>query len=209
MFGLGTSQSDRAFYVAFENHAARIVEAAKLVLEIMREPGRARELAEGVHSVEHEGDKITHDTIARLHKTWITPIDRGDIHGLITALDDVLDLTEAVADRVALYELNAIPDFVASVAEVLVRATDAVSRAVRLLPHVKRPREMLDLCVEINRLENEADRDYRKAIATLFSGEYDALTAMKLRDIIDNLEAATDRCEDVANILEGIVLEYA
>jgi uncharacterized protein Yka (UPF0111/DUF47 family) len=84
-----------------------------------------------------------------------------------------------------------------------------MEKAVRLLPQVKRPKEMLDLCVEINRLENEADADYRRALAELFRGGYDALTVMKWRDIIDNLEAATDRCEDVANILEGIVLEYA
>jgi predicted phosphate transport protein (TIGR00153 family) len=209
MLGVGQKKSDRAFYEAFEAHASRIVEAAKLVAEMLKDPRRAPELAKQVSQNESAGDKITHDTIARLHQTWITPIDRADIHSLITSLDDVLDLTEAVSERLLLYGVNQCPGFVVALGDVVVRASEAMEKAIRLLPQVKRPKEMLDLCVEINRLENEADADYRRALAELFRGEYDALSVMKWRDIIDNLEAATDRCEDVANILEGIVLEYA
>lgn len=209
MFGIGSSKSDRSFYEAFERHAARIVEAGKLIAEIVREPERSTEIAQAVKEAEDAGDKITHETIAKLHKTWITPIDRADIHSLITALDDVLDLIEAVSERVALYEVKNLPDFVVSLADSLQRATVAVEQAVKLLPQVKQPKEMLDLCVEINRLENEADNAYRHGLARLFKGEYDAIEVMKWRDIIDNLESATDRCEDVANILEGIVLEYS
>lgn len=209
MFGIGSSKSDRSFYEAFERHAARIVEAGKLISEIVRQPERSVEIAQAVKEAEDAGDKITHETIAKLHKTWITPIDRADIHSLITALDDVLDLIEAVSERVALYEVKILPDFVVSLADSLQRATVAVEQAVKLLPQVKQPKEMLDLCVEINRLENEADNAYRHGLARLFKGEYDAIEVMKWRDIIDNLESATDRCEDVANILEGIVLEYS
>lgn len=209
MFGIGQNKSDRAFYEAFESHAARSVEAARLVSQILAEPSRTAELAKAVQEAETAGDKITHDTIARLHRTWITPIDRADIHSLITSLDDILDLTEAVSERLVLYEIKDCPDFVKLLADVVVRATEAVNKAIRLLPRVKQPKEMLDLCVEVNRLENEADADYRRALAELFKGGYDAISVMKWRDIIDNLEAATDRCEDVANILEGIVLEYA
>jgi uncharacterized protein len=209
MLGIGASRSDRAFYHAFEAHAACIVQAAKLLVEILRDPKRAVDLASEVHDAEHAGDKITHDTIARLHKQWITPLDRADIHSLITCLDDVLDLTEAVAERVALYKIQECPDFVLELGEVLLQATEAMDKAIRLLPKVKQPKEMLDLCVEINRLENEGDRKFRRALATLFDGGYDALAVLKWRDIIENLEMATDRCEDVANILEGIVLEYA
>jgi uncharacterized protein len=209
MFGLGPSKSDRAFYQAFEKHAARIVQAARLLEEILKSPERAIELAKQVHDEEHAGDKITHDTIARLHKTWITPLDRADIHSLITSLDDVLDLIEAVAERIALYKIASSPPFATELIETLVQAVEAVDKAVRLLPSVKRPKEMLDLCVEINRLENVADQRYRQALATLFDGGFDALHVLKWRDIIESLEAATDRCEDVANILEGIVLEYA
>jgi predicted phosphate transport protein (TIGR00153 family) len=209
MFGIGSSKSDRSFYEAFERHAARIVEAGKLIAQIVREPERSTEIAQAVKEAEDAGDKITHETIAKLHKTWITPIDRADIHSLITALDDVLDLIEAVSERVALYEVKNLPDFVVNLADSLQRATLAVEQAVKLLPQVKQPKEMLDLCVEINRLENEADNAYRHGLARLFKGEYDAIEVMKWRDIIDNLESATDRCEDVANILEGIVLEYS
>jgi uncharacterized protein len=209
MFGIGSSKSDRSFYEAFERHAARIVEAGDLISEMVRQPQRAVELAQAIKDVENAGDKITHETIARLHKTWITPIDRADIHSLISALDDVLDLIEAASERVALYEVKHLPEFVVKLADSLKTATVAVDQAVKLLPQVKQPKEMLDLCVEINRLENEADSAYRHGLATLFKGGYDAIEVMKLRDIIDNLESATDRCEDVANILEGIVLEYS
>jgi uncharacterized protein len=209
MFGIGSSKSDRSFYEAFERHAARIVEAGALISQIVREPERSVEIAKAVKEAENAGDKITHETIARLHKTWITPIDRADIHSLITALDDVLDLIEAVSERVALYEVRKLPAFVVQLADSLQLATVAVDQAIKLLPQVKQPKEMLVLCVEINRLENEADDAYRHGLAQLFKGEYDAIEVMKWRDIIDNLESATDRCEDVANILEGIVLEYS
>jgi predicted phosphate transport protein (TIGR00153 family) len=209
MFGIGASKSDRSFYEAFERHAAKIVEAGKLISQMAREPHRAVELAQAIKDVENAGDKITHETIARLHKTWITPIDRADIHSLISALDDVLDLIEAASERVALYEVKELPEFVVPLADSLQQATVAVDQAIKLLPQVKQPKEMLVLCIEINRLENVADNAYRHGLATLFKGGFDAIEVMKLRDIIDNLESATDRCEDVANILEGIVLEYA
>jgi uncharacterized protein len=209
MFGIGSSKSDRSFYDAFERHAATIVEAGKLLAQMVREPDRSIQLAQAVKEAENAGDKITHETIARLHKTWITPIDRADIHSLISALDDVLDLIEAAAERVALYEVTNLPDFVVKLADSLQLATLEVEKAVRLLPQVKQPKQMLDVCVEINRLENEADDAYRHGLATLFKGAYGPIEVMKWRDIIDNLESATDRCEDVANILEGIVLEYS
>jgi uncharacterized protein len=209
MFSLTSTKKDRLFYDAFEKHATCVVRAAEMFLEALRSPERAIELTKQVRNIEAEGDAITHDTIARLHKIWITPIDRADIHALISTLDDVLDLTEAAADRLALYEIKSAPDFAVGLATVLLHATRAVEKAVRLLPLVKQPTEMLKLCVEINRLENDADSDYRRGLATLFKGEFDAMAVFKWRDIIDNLEAATDRCEDVANILEGIALEYS
>jgi len=185
------------------------VEAARLLGTMLTDPSRAAELAKTISEVESAGDKITHETIAQLHGTWITPIDRADIHALITRLDDVLDLIEAVSERILLYGITQCPEFVVRLSEVVIRATEAVDKAVSLLPRVKQPKEMLDLCVEINRLENEADSVYRRALAELFKGGFEAIEVLKWRDLIDNLESATDRCEDVANILEGIVLEYA
>ncbi len=209
MFGLSSSKKDSVFYDAFEKHATCVVRAAELFVQALRSPERVIEISKQVSSVEAEGDTITHDTIARLHKTWITPFDRADIHVLISTLDDVLDLTEEAANRLALYEIRTAPDFVIGLASVLLQATQATEKAVRLLPKVKQPGEMLKLCVEINRLENDADSEYRRGLATLFKGEFDAMAVFKWRDIIDNLETATDRCEDVANILEGIALEYS
>jgi predicted phosphate transport protein (TIGR00153 family) len=209
MFGIKASKKDRAFYEAFEQHATCVVRAAATLLQAVRTPERAADLAKQVSDEEQAGDTITHDTIARLHKTWITPLDRADIHALISALDDVLDLTEAAADHLMLFEVKTSPDFVVALASVLLQATEAMEKAVRLLPKVKQPDEMLKYCVEINRLENEADSNYRRGLATLFKGGFDPMDVFKWRDIIDNLETATDRCEDVANILEGIALEYS
>jgi predicted phosphate transport protein (TIGR00153 family) len=209
MFGSGPNASDRKFYEAFGSHAGRSVEAARLLVDMLRHPERSAELAKAIGEVESAGDQITHDTIARLHKIWITPLDRADIHSLISRLDDVLDMIEATSERLMLYDITEVPEFAHTLANVVLRSAEAMDKAVALLPQVKKPKEMLDLCVEINRLENEADGEYRRALAELFKGSYDALTVMKWRDIVDNLEAAADRCEDVANILEGIVLEYA
>lgn len=210
MFGAGPNASDRKFYEAFVAHAKRSVEAAHLLVDMLREPSRSPELAKTIGAVETAGDQITHETIARLHKIWITPLDRSDIHSLISRLDDVLDMIEAVSERLMLYGIQDVPEFAHTLAATVLQSAEAVNKAVSLLPDMKkRPKEVLELCVEINRLENEADSGYRLALAELFKGGYDALTVMKWRDIIDNLEAAADRCEDVANILEGIVLEYA
>jgi uncharacterized protein len=209
MFGLTSSKKDRLFYDAFEKHATCVVRAAELFMQALRSPDRVIEISKQVSSVEAEGDSITHDTIARLHKTWITPLDRADIHVLISTLDDVLDLTEEAANRLALYEIRTAPEFVIGLASVLLQATQATEKAVRLLQNVKQPEEMLKHCVEINRLENDADSEYRRGLATLFNGDFDAMAVFKWRDIIDNLESATDRCEDIANILEGIALEYS
>ena len=207
MFGIGSSKSDRSFYEAFERHAAQIVLAGKLITEIVRHPERAVELAKAIHDVENAGDIITHETIARLHKTWITPIDRADIHSLITALDDVLDLIEAASERVALYELKELPEFVVTLADSLQLATEAVDKAIKLLPQVKQPKQMLDLCIEINRLENQADQVYRRLLAHLFSGEFDTLTVLKLKEVVETLEQAADGFEHVANTIETIVVK--
>jgi hypothetical protein len=170
-----------------------------------------------VSDAEHLGDKITHETIARLHKTWITPFDRADIHALITALDDVLDLIEAAAERVVIFEIGPaegprereLAATARDLAATLLETAEAVQRAAELLPNFKKSDDLLKLCVEINRLENKADQLYRRGIASAFSAGTDPLLALKWRDIYDNLESATDRCEDVANVLEGVVLEYA
>ncbi|HEY8088509.1 MAG TPA: DUF47 family protein, partial [Polyangiaceae bacterium] len=146
----------------------------------------------------------------RLHETWITPLDRFDIHGLISKLDDVLDLIEAVSERLVLFEIKAVRPPAVDLGRVLLKACEDMHRAMTLLPQLAaKSKELLDICVEINRLENEADAIYRRAIAELFHNGNDPIEVMKWRDLFDNIEEATDRCEDVANIVEGVVLEYA
>lgn len=207
MFG---PKAHDVFLTAFTAHASKSVEASKLVLEMLEHPDRKERLAADVTEREAAGDRITHDTMKRLHETWITSLDRFDIHSLISKLDDVLDLTEAVAERLVLFGITTVRTPAVALAHVLVKSCQELERAMRLLAEVKgRHQELLAICVEINRLENEADAIYRQAIADLFRNGNDPIDVMKWRDIFDNLEEATDRCEDVANIVEGVVLEYA
>jgi predicted phosphate transport protein (TIGR00153 family) len=206
----GPKAKDDVFFHAFTEHAARSVEAAELLLEMLEHVEKKEKLALEIGEKESAGDKLTHDTVKRLHETWITPLDRFDIHGLISKLDDVLDLVEAVAERLVLFEIKEVRPPAIDLARVLVKACNDMHKAMKLLPKLaSQGKELLDIGVEINRLENEADAIYRRAIAELFHNGNDPIEVMKWRDIFDTLEEATDRCEDVANIVEGVVLEYA
>lgn len=205
----GPRARDEVFFQAFVEHAARSVEAASLLLDMLEHPERKERLALDIGEKESAGDRITHETVKRLHETWITPLDRFDIHGLISKLDDVLDLVEAVAERLVLFEIVKVRSTALELSRVLLKSCEDVQRAMLLLPKLSsKGRELLDICVEINRLENEADAIYRRGIAELFHNGNDPIDVMKWRDILDTLEDATDRCEDVANIVEGVVLEY-
>jgi len=222
---LTPGEKDASFFEAFDRQARAVVEAAELLSGLFEQADGAAELARRIADVEHRGDRIAHETITRLHKTWITPLDRSDIHDLTTALGDVLDLIEAVSERVVLFDIDRVTADARVLAQVLVRTCESVHRALSLLPIKGRRAEILELCVEINRLQDEADSIYRKALASLYrpdvagpAGEggvaaaalmASILSLLKWRDIYDNLEAAANRCEDVANIIEGIVLEYA
>jgi predicted phosphate transport protein (TIGR00153 family) len=208
MFGPKTKGD--VFFSAFAEHASRSVEAAKLLLEMLEHVDRKEKLALEIGEKESAADHITHETVKRLHETWITPLDRFDIHSLISKLDDVLDLIEAVSERLVLFDIREIRPQAIELARVLLKACEDMHRAMTLFPKLAaKGKELLDICVEINRLENEADHIYRKAIAELFHNGNDPIDVMKWRDIFDNIEEATDRCEDVANIVEGVVLEYA
>lgn len=194
------------FYDLFERAAANLTDSAGLLLKLLtdyRDPEAAH--AE-IRQREHEGDEITHQIIRALNTTFVTPFDREDIHRLASLIDDILDGIEAVADLLVLHHIEQpLPEMVQQ-AEVLSRATDQTYRAMSAL----RSLAGLDqYWVEINRLENEGDRIYRKTVARLFSGEYKAMDVLKWKDLVDQLEAAIDKCEDVANTLESIVLKHA
>jgi uncharacterized protein len=208
MFGTAKTK-DRDFFDAFTAHALKSVEAAKMLVEMLEDNSRATELATAINEAENRGDRLTHETVRRLHETWITPLDRNDIHSLITRMDDVLDLIEAVAERFVLFEISETRAIAVELGKVLVRSCEKLHKAMELLPGLKHPQELLELCVEVNKLENDADAIYRRAIADLFKPGNDPIMVMKWRDIFDGMESATDRCEDVANIVEGVVLEYA
>jgi uncharacterized protein len=205
----GPKNKDHEFFDAFTAHALKSVEAAKMLVEMLETPKNAADLATKINEAENRGDRLTHETVRKLHETWITPLDRNDIHSLITRMDDVLDVIDAVSERVVLFEVSETRPLAVDIAKVLVRSCEKMHLAMQLLPGLKKPHELLELCVEINKLENDADGIYRRAIADLFKPGNDPIDVMKWRDIYDNLEAATDRCEDVANIVEGVVLEYA
>jgi predicted phosphate transport protein (TIGR00153 family) len=198
-----------AFYEAFERHAAQTVAAAERLVTALREPARAPELAREISAIEHRGDKITHETIARLQRSSLAPFDRAEMHRLMSSFDDVLDQLEAAADRFVLFELREAHGTVVELAEVVLESARALERATQLLPRLGEGEELLALCVEINRLENKGDALYRQGIKLAYASGADALTAVKWHDIYRHLEAAADACEDVANVLEGLVLRYA
>lgn len=229
----GSKKKDAAFFDAFSRHATKSVEASRMLVELLGLLGVGNGAAKNVYrhaddevlpgdfdekakllygkikEAETTADSITHDTIKRLHENWITPFDRDDIHSLITRMDDVLDLIEAAAERIVLYGVKVAPAEATELAGLLVQSCETLVKAIALLSTMARAPEILESCVEVNRLENAADSVHRRAMADLFKAGNDPLQVMKWRDILDGLESATDRCEDVANILEGVVLEYA
>lgn len=208
MFRLG--KTDDPFFSAFARQAAIAVRAAALLRELFEHPSQRAELARQITDAEHEGDALTHATIKRLRSVWITPLDRPDIHTLTTRLDDVLDVIDAIAERLVLFDIQDSSELASEAARVLETSVLTMEKAVLLLPTARqRASEILALCAAINNLESDADALYRQAIAALFKSGKDAIAIMKWRDIFEQLEAATDLCEDVANALEGVVLEYA
>ncbi|MEO8717766.1 MAG: DUF47 family protein, partial [Burkholderiales bacterium] len=163
--------------------------------------------AQRIDAAERAADKITHECITLLHTTFITPFDRDQIHKLITSMDDILDLIQDVAESVALYDLRRVTPEAKQLADICRMCCERVQTVVGLLTNVKRPDAILKLCQEIDRLESDADRVMRSALSKLFREESDLKQVMKMRMIYDLLETITDRCEDVANVVEGIVLE--
>jgi uncharacterized protein len=195
------------FFDLFNAHAERIVEGAR---ELAAMIGTFKDLdahAQRIDAAERAADKVTHETIALLHKTFITPFDRDQIHQLITTMDDILDLIQDVAESVALYDLHSVTPEARQLAEICQMCCDRVKTVVGLLTNVKQSSAILKCCEEIDRLESDADRVMRAALQKLFRDENDVKQILKLRVIYDLLESITDRCEDVANVVEGIVLE--
>jgi predicted phosphate transport protein (TIGR00153 family) len=199
---------DKEFWAAFKDHAALSLRASGLLVKMIEVPEERQRLVHEISDLEHQGDKITHDTVLALHQTWITPLDRDSIHGLVSRLDDVLDFIDAAADRVALYQMETQRPEALEVAKILELSCSEIVRAMELLQNMKEARSLLALCAQINRHEHDADLVFRRGLARLFNEKTEPLELMKWRDILESIETATDRAEDVANIIEGIVLEH-
>jgi predicted phosphate transport protein (TIGR00153 family) len=195
---------DTSFYDHVTAAASNLVLGADLLAEMLA-PGADRPvLAKRLRDIEHDSDEITHTVMRQLNSTFVTPFDREDIYRLANRLDDVMDFMEAAADLVVLYELGELPPENLRVVEVLQRAAAMTAEA---MPRLKDMKNLEEYWIEVNRLENEADQIYRRTVARLFSGEYDALTALKLKDVADELELAADALEDVADAVETITVK--
>jgi len=162
-----------------------------------------------ITELEHVGDTITHQIMAQLHRTFVTPFDREDIAQLAHTLDDVTDFIHAAADAMFLYKVDSPSQRAKELADIIVQATAEVERAIPQLRRRAELKQILTKCVEINRLENMADRVFRSAMAELFGDSTDIAHVIKWREIYEHMESATDRCEDVSNVLEGVALRYA
>jgi predicted phosphate transport protein (TIGR00153 family) len=195
---------DRIYFELFEEAGQNILRAAELLDRMLTGYPDEKDLAREILDCEHEGDRITHDIINRLNHTFVTPIDREDILALASALDDIVDYTEEVADYLGLYKIEAPMDQAIRLARVLREASALIAEAV---PRLRGFRDISRYTVEINRLENEGDRITREAVASLFDGGIDPMVVIRWKDIFERLEAAIDAAEKVANILEGIVIK--
>jgi predicted phosphate transport protein (TIGR00153 family) len=197
---------DRLYFELFEEAGQNILQAADLLERMLSNYPDSKALAQDILLCEHEGDRITHDIISRLNHTFVTPIDREDILALASALDDIVDYTEEVADYLGLYKIEAPMDQAIKLARVLKAASRQIADAIPLLRGF---RDISHYTVEINRLENEGDKLYRRSVADLFSGDHRAMDVLKWKEVIETLEEALDGLENAANIIESIVLKHA
>ena len=198
------------FFDHFEKICALMTDAARHLRYMLEKGGPYVEAAHRIKGIESEADEVTHRSIATLHKTFVTPLDRQDILRLVVGLDDILDTTEAVASLLNLYNPRRTLPEAGRLTDLLVQGTEKVTAMVGLLRQLNKESErILALAVELNHLENDADQAYQQAIARLFQEENDPKELIKWKDMLEHIETATDQCEDVADIIEGIVLENA
>ncbi len=198
------------FFSDFEAQADAVVEGTKALKDLLDDFTRVPEKVAALKEIEHRADDITHRAFARLHTQFITPFDRAEIHRLLSRIDDVVDLADAAAERIALYDIDQVMPEARDLAAVLVAQAEKMAEVVRgLRTFRKNPENVLAGCREINSLENQADTLTRRTMAKLFKRGNDPLEVVKWKEIIDLIESATDRAEDVANVVEGVVLEHA
>jgi hypothetical protein len=199
---------EESFFDLFEKASNNLLSAGKLLEYTMQNFEQFIDSARKMERLEHDGDQIVHEIMARLNRTFITPLDREDIHQLASSLDDVLDFIEATTERFVLYKIKSVTPHAKELAPVITKQIEEIHYVLPQLRHM-RHQDIIKHCIEINRLENTGDRILRDAVASLFDRQENSLEVMKWREIYELLEAATDKCEDVANVVEGIFLKNA
>jgi predicted phosphate transport protein (TIGR00153 family) len=197
------------FFQNMAKSAGKAVEIVAAFRSLMEDLPHVETHIARIKDIEHQADEIAHETIALLHKTFVTPLDRNEINQIFKRLDDIVDMVEGAAQRIYIYEMRTVRHEVMKLIEILEKQTSFVQRAVGALSDLRHPESLRGLLIEIHTLENEADDVLRSAIGVLFREEKDPKEVMKWKEVIENLEDATDRCEDVADLFENILLEYA
>jgi predicted phosphate transport protein (TIGR00153 family) len=197
---------ESSFFDLFEQLAAKVQQGSGELLDLLTNYTDLERKTDRVLDTEHEGDELTHEIIRRLNTSFVTPFDREDIHHLCSSLDDVLDHIEAAAEYLQLHKIQEPLPQMISLSETL---NQAATKTAAAMPGLRKMRNLEEYWIEINRLENEGDRFYRRTIAELFSGDYKAMDVLKFKEIIEEIEQAIDRLEDVANTIESIYLKHS
>ena len=198
---------DQEFFVLFEKASQNILDGAELLKDLLDNFDDVKEKARQIEEIEHKGDTFTHEIVKKLNTTFITPIDREDILNLASSIDDVIDLIHAASTRLSLYKITEVTPQAKELGFLILKATRELHRGISRLS--TKMGEVYEHCVEVNSLENEADRVCRDAIAYLFEHEKDPIAVLKWKEIYETLETATDRAEDAANVLESVALKNA
>ncbi len=197
---------DEGFFDMFAELAKRVTASARLLRLLFAEPARLDEHVAAIKAIEHEADNLTHDVISRIDKSFVTPIDREDIHLLVSTLDNVVDLIDGTARRAAMFHITEVHEAGKQLCDVLVGASESIESAVH---HMRDSRFVVQRGREIKMKEEEGDAIYHQAVGQLFAGTPDPLEVIKWKELYDTLERALDQCEDVANVLESIALKHA
>jgi predicted phosphate transport protein (TIGR00153 family) len=202
--GLKFRPTDTTFYDHFTEAAQHLVAGSALLAEMLGEAADHEDVARRMREAEHQADETTHAIIRRVNTTFVTPFDREDIYALASGLDDVMDMMDEVVDLILLYEVKVLPRELSDQVEVLQRCAEITAAA---MPNLRSMQSLEEYWIEINRLENAGDKNHRRTLANLFSGEYKAMEVLKLKDIVESLEGAIDAFEKVANIVEQIAVK--
>ncbi len=202
--GLRFRPVDSAFYDLFTELAQHLIVGAALLAEMLAEASDKDDVAARMRAAEHDADETTHALIRRVNTTFVTPFDREDIYALASGLDDVMDEMDEVVDLILLYEVKILPPELSQQVEVLQRCAELTAEA---MPKLQSMQSLEEYWIEINRLENAGDKNHRRTLAKLFSGEFKTIEVLKLKDIVESLESAVDAFEKVANIVEQIAVK--